>query len=388
MDARGTRQLCQTADRILDFARSNHHEVGELINDNDDLRLLAKRVSVLVKKRFVARMDLLVVSFKVTHAELSEQIVAMRHLLHCPVQSAACLSGVGDNRNHKVRDSVVNTQFHNLRVNHDDAQILRLVLVQEADDHRVDADGFAGAGGASDQKVRHLRNVGNDDPSGDILTYGKGNLALVALELLRLDERAEQYSGAFRVRNLDAYRGFAGDRRFDSDVGSGQVQFDIIFQIGDTADLDALLGSELVAGNARAAADVGNLNVDTEALQRAFEFCGGRLEHILCHALGLAGGTLQKIDRREPVYLWRLDDRYRRNLFRPVLCSLVLRACACVLRGSGPFNCVVCACVSELCLADTSSKQLFSGRCNSLVRLYGIIRVDAVLVTCVFTVVV
>ena len=49
---------------------------------------------------------------------------------------------------------------------------------------------------------------------------------------------------------------FSGDRRLDPDVHGRETEFDIIRQIDDPRDLDALLGLQLVAGDGRALADL------------------------------------------------------------------------------------------------------------------------------------
>ena len=59
MDTCRTRQLCQTADGILDFPRGNHHEVSQLVDDHHDLRKFFRLIRIVdVSEGF----DLLVVA--------------------------------------------------------------------------------------------------------------------------------------------------------------------------------------------------------------------------------------------------------------------------------------------------------------------------------------
>ena len=37
MNAGGTRQLCDAHDRVLDITRGDHHEIRELVNNDDEI---------------------------------------------------------------------------------------------------------------------------------------------------------------------------------------------------------------------------------------------------------------------------------------------------------------------------------------------------------------
>src|SRR5436305_118951 len=45
MNADGARHLCQAGDRLFDFARGRHHEIGEFVDDDHDVR---KRFAIFV----------------------------------------------------------------------------------------------------------------------------------------------------------------------------------------------------------------------------------------------------------------------------------------------------------------------------------------------------
>ena len=93
MNARCTRQLGQTTDRIFYFARRYHHQIGKLIHDNDDLWQFLRFLRIV----------------EIAHAVFCKLLVTVGHLCHRPVEGAGRLFRVGHNRNQKMRNTVVYT---------------------------------------------------------------------------------------------------------------------------------------------------------------------------------------------------------------------------------------------------------------------------------------
>jgi hypothetical protein len=118
--------------------------------------------------------DLLVVAGQVAHAQLAHQLVAALHLAHAPVQRVGGLLHVGDHRRQQVRDALVDAHLQHLGVDQDQPHVARLGLVQQAQDHRVDAHRLARAGGAGHQAVRHLGQVGHHRVADDVLAQAHG----------------------------------------------------------------------------------------------------------------------------------------------------------------------------------------------------------------------
>lgn len=135
--------------------RRDHHEVGQLVDDDDDGRHLVLR-------------ELRVVGLHIADVVLGKLRVALLHLLHRPVEHGSCLLGLRDDGDHKVRDAVVVGELDHLRIDEDELDLLRLRLEEDARDERVDADGFTGARGAGDEQVRHLREVREDRLAADV----------------------------------------------------------------------------------------------------------------------------------------------------------------------------------------------------------------------------
>src|SRR5207253_5675564 len=85
-------QLGDPADQLLDLAGGHHHQVGQLIDHQDDV---GKRVESHLASPAVEVAD-------VAHGVAREQLVAVLHLGHRPAQCGGCLLGLGDDRNQQV----------------------------------------------------------------------------------------------------------------------------------------------------------------------------------------------------------------------------------------------------------------------------------------------
>ena len=103
----------------------------------------------------------LVVAGDVAHAELGHAAIAVLHLAHRPFQGDDGLLGIGDDGGQQVRDAVIDAELQHLGVDHDEAAFGRAEPVQDRQDHGVDPDRLARAGGAGDQQVGHARQVGD-----------------------------------------------------------------------------------------------------------------------------------------------------------------------------------------------------------------------------------
>ena len=140
-----------------------------------------------------------------------------------------------------------------LRVDEDHAHLVRRGLHQDRGEDRVDAPRLARAGGAGDQDVRHLRQVGPDRVAVDALAepadQGRG------LRRPALVDVAEADQPAALVRHLDPDRLLARDRREDADVGRGQCVGEVAGELGHLLHLGAGREPQLVAGHVRPADD-------------------------------------------------------------------------------------------------------------------------------------
>ena len=225
MDARRSCQLGQTADGFLHLARSHHHQVRQLVHDDDDLGQALRRVRIAL---FPLLLHLLIIPLQVAHVPVREFLIPVFHLRNAPVQRAGSLLRIGDNRNQKMGDAVVYAQLHHLGIHQDQLDLIRLRLVEDAHDQRIDADGLSGTRGARDQHVRHFGDIGNHHLARDVLSHGKSQLRRKFPEGFAFQKLPEADHRILFVGHLDADGGLTRNGRFDPDIRGREVQLDIV----------------------------------------------------------------------------------------------------------------------------------------------------------------
>ena len=345
MDAGGAGELGDARDGGLDVLRGDHHEVRHLVDDADDVRQLLgldadavvddglrglRRGGLLLgaEREFFLLGgagflgDLGVEAGDVLHADLREDLVALRHLRDEPLEGGRHALGVRLDRDQEVREVVVDLQLDHLGVDHDEAQVLRRAAVEERDDDRVDADRLALAGRAGDERVRHLGEVLDDGLVGDAVhAEHDGELHRGLGPGLGLDDLAQEDVLAALVRDLDADGALARDGREDAHGLGLEVHGDVVREVGDLLHAHARGGLDLVTGDGRALLDadvdaVGGVDrhaVDLELLEGLDEV-GGALAEILGRGLGTVGRFVEHPDLREDVVAALLDDLARAGL--------------------------------------------------------------------------
>ena len=265
MHTRGAAHLCHAADRLFDLLRRDEHQVGQLVDDDDDARQLFER--------FV-RFRHLIVGGKVLDVVLGEHLVALHHLVHGPLQRTRGLLRVGDDGDEQVWDAVVGRKLDHLRVDHDKAHLFGRRLIEHRDDQRVRAHGLTGACRTSDEHVRKLRDIPDDVLAADVLANGEGRGGRMGGELRGFEHRADADGRNELVRHLDTHDGdLVGDGR-DAHAARAQRKGDIVLQICDLRELHALTERELIARDRRAAHHIARLGVHAETRERLRQAAG------------------------------------------------------------------------------------------------------------------
>jgi hypothetical protein len=144
VDAGGAGHLREALDRTLDVLAGDHHQVGHLVDDDDDIGH-RREVHLLALRRgfrrspcrsrsgrcgddsrpFRAPRDAGVEAVDVAHAEARHLLVALLHLAHRPLQGDDRLLGIGDDRGQQMRDAVIDGKLQHLRIDHDQPAFLR-----------------------------------------------------------------------------------------------------------------------------------------------------------------------------------------------------------------------------------------------------------------------
>ena len=118
-----------------------------------------------------------------------------------------------------MREPVVLAELDPLGVDQDEPHVLGRRAHQNRRDDRVDARRLARAGGARDEEVRHLGDVHDDRPPGDVTTEADLERMAGPVRLVGGEDVAQRDELARRVRYLDADRRAPRYGRQDADVG-------------------------------------------------------------------------------------------------------------------------------------------------------------------------
>ena len=108
-------------------------------------------------------------------------------------------------------------------------------------------------------------DIPHDVPAADIPSQGESHFGLVLCELPGLDHVPDQHRRHLLVGHLDAHHGDLVRNGGDPHAGGPQGQGDIIRQVGDLAELHALVQHELIPGDGGAVDHVSGGGVHTEA---------------------------------------------------------------------------------------------------------------------------
>src|SRR5262249_38367948 len=151
---------------------------------------------------------------------------------------------IGDHGSEQVRDAVVDRELEHFRVDHDQPALLRPEPVEQAQDHGVDGDRLAGAGGAGDQQVWHAREIDDHGLGADGLAQAERQFR-AAVDIVAAGELLAQIDLlASGVRQLDADDVAScdhGDARRERAHGAGNV----VGEPDHTRGFDARRGLEL-----------------------------------------------------------------------------------------------------------------------------------------------
>src|ERR1035437_5074550 len=146
MDTDGTTHLSETDDRRLKFARIAVHDVSEFIDEDGDVRHSLRYIftTLLLRRLEYGR----VVRLDIADFLRFEDIVAPFHFFPGPFECKNSFLRIGDDRREEVGNTVVRGEFDAFRIDHDEAQLIRPISIEQGSDecmnrHRLSASGRA-----------------------------------------------------------------------------------------------------------------------------------------------------------------------------------------------------------------------------------------------------
>ena len=143
VNAGGARHLCEALDGTFNILAGDHHEIGHLVDDDDEIRQ-GLQVHDLVFEDCLAGIavkagldragndfaagfglaDAHIEAVNIADAKLGHFLVALFHLAHGPFEGDDGLFGVGDDGGEQMRDAVIDGEFEHFRIDHDQAALL------------------------------------------------------------------------------------------------------------------------------------------------------------------------------------------------------------------------------------------------------------------------
>ena len=271
---------------------AHHHEVGELVDHDDDVRQLVRRrlavcrlllraaIAAEISARisssttppasrtasslaatstsrarrrrprrsliFLASMlgrrvgellvDLLVVRRDVAHAHLREQIVAALHLLDGPAQREVRLLRIGHDRQQQVRDALVDRELEHLRVDHDHPHVFGRAVKSSEEIIALTATDLPEPVVPATSRCGICARSTTAGPPSMSLPSAIGSLRVGLAERLVDEDLLQEHLLARLVRHLDADRGLARNRRDDAHAQRLERQREVVGQADDLVD--------------------------------------------------------------------------------------------------------------------------------------------------------
>ena len=318
MDTGGAGLLGQACDELFDLLADDHHQVGQLVDHHDDVGHLLNGLRRVGRQREGIRDRLLaldgiahlgVEAREVAHAQLAHQPVTPIHFAHTPVQRIGRMAHVGDDGRKQVRDPLVGAHFKHLGVNQDEAGLARMRFVEQRQDHRVDADRFAGARRARHEQVGHLGQIGHDRMTGDVLAERQGHHGMAGMVGLRTEDLGKPDDLAPRIGQLEAHEVLARNGLDHPDADQAQGARQILGKIDDLAALDTRGGLDLIAGNDGTRLCGNHLNLHTEVGQLFLDQPRGELDGFVANRFGGRRRRIQQAKGWQIARIRRLDKK-------------------------------------------------------------------------------
>ena len=257
-------QLGDALDRGLHVLRGGHHEVGELVDDDQEVGVGAQLSLGSRQGLDLSGPHCLVEVVDVLETEGGQVVVAGVHLAHHPLQSLGRLLGGGDDRRDEVGDALVDGQLHPLGVHQHHAHLLRRGAHHDRGDHRVDEGGLTRTGLPGHQQVRGLGQVGDDVVALDVLAQPDHQRVRLLARGLGAQDVAELDHLPVAVGDLDANGALSRNGGEQTDLVGGHRVGDVLLQPRDARDVDPPTPVDLVAGDLRTARVAGDRGVHVE----------------------------------------------------------------------------------------------------------------------------
>ena len=125
MNTRSTSKLGDANDRVFNITWCDHHEVGQLINNDKKIRVRRNHSLTTGKWLHLAGTNCLVEVIDVAVTEVCEIVVTHIHFTNNPLQSFRSLLRVRDDRRDQMWNPFVRSQFDAFGIDQNHAHFVR-----------------------------------------------------------------------------------------------------------------------------------------------------------------------------------------------------------------------------------------------------------------------
>ena len=308
VNARRARLLRQPGNQFLDLLAHHHHQVSQFVNHDHDVRQASQRFGRVGRQaeRVVDKLamrlgvvNLRVVAGQVAHPQFAQQFVTPLHLGNAPAQAIGGLFHVGHHRREQVRNAFVERHLQHLGVYHQEAHIAGLGLVQQTQNHGVDSDRLAGAGGTRHQHVRHLGQIRNDRVANNVLTQAHGQQGLGFVVNLRAQNFGELDRLPLGIGQLKRHVILARNGLHHADRHQTQRTCQILGQTDDLRAFHANRRLDFIARNHWPGLCQHDTHLHSEILQPFLDHAAGHLQRLGRDRLLAQQSPVEQIDLRQ-----------------------------------------------------------------------------------------
>ena len=297
--------LSDPHDVVFHLFRGRHHQVRHFVGDDHNIGHIDRDAGLLgLVFRTQASIDLIsaqhIISLNVTNTHPGQECIPFVHLLTGPGQHALGLFHVGHNRVHQVRNLFELREFHHLRVDQQELDFVWPFGHQNRDDHGVQTDRLTRPGSASDQQVRHIREVIGQCRTLHVLAKEQRNLHSVHAFAKAVDNLSQLDDASTLVRNFNPHGTFARNRGYDPHARNGQGTRQVVSQPHNSAHPKSCLKLNFELGDDWSSVNLNHTHLVTKFFNRLLDHLSTFLETIL---IFLDGGhwLFEDTERREQV---------------------------------------------------------------------------------------
>ena len=287
MDAGSAGFLGQARNQLFDLFAHHHHQIGQLVDHHHDVRQALERLGIVGREAKGVVDELLagggvinldVVAGQIAHTHFAHEFVAFFHFGHTPIQTVSGLTHVGHHRGNQMRNAFVDRHFQHLGVDHQQTHIARLGLVQQRQNHGVDAHRLARAGGTGHQHMGHFGQIGHHRVANDVFAQAHGQHGFGFVVDLRAEDFTQLDRLALGIGQLQSHVVFTGDGLDHANRHQAERARQVLGQIHHLRAFDAGGGLDFVAGDHRPWSCHHHPHIHPEVLELLFDQTAGHLQ--------------------------------------------------------------------------------------------------------------